>query len=273
MGAPTTSSAHSFDADAVRRQFLDGLMHQVGLGGTVCSVPGATVVGRDDRAGTGQVACYRVDRHLIVWADPAVVDHVPAVDHLTDSAGAPLPDDGVDTALRAAGFEFVAAGVMRTLVDVPDRPAALPHRFRLRPLDAAVPEHVAAIRSFIESSDPDELDLAGLADFGDFMDFDEIAINVVEDLEASAVPIVAYSSAMDWSWDPHFADIAVLVHPSARGLGLARTVAATTVNDLLDMDRLPLYRYRADNVASARVAAAVGFVPATTHTVHCRATS
>ena len=102
---------------------------------------------------------------------------------------------------------------------------------------------------------------------------DEIAINVVEDLEASAVPIVAYSSAMDWSWDPHFADIAVLVHPSVRGLGLARTVAATTVNDLLDMDRLPLYRYRADNVASARVAAAVGFVPATTHTVHCRATS
>ena len=75
---------------------------------------------------------------------------------------------------------------------------------------------------------------------------------------------------MDWPWDPLFADIAVLVAPTVRGLGLARAVTLTTVHGILDAGRLPLYRYRADNHASARVAAAVSFAPVTSLALHRR---
>ncbi|MFZ9629356.1 MAG: GNAT family N-acetyltransferase [Ilumatobacteraceae bacterium] len=262
MEAPTPTET--------RQRFLEGFAAQVGLERAVFASHGITVVGRDDRAGTGIAACYRVDQHLVVWADPAVVDALPTVE--LQGARGGLPDDGaLGNVLAAAGFEFVAGGVMCTLqTPVPTRPA-VPAPFEARRLHAEDDGDVIRVREFLEQCDPDELELAGLADFGDFTEYDEVAINVVVDTTARRSagldandPIVAYSSAMDWDWDPVFADIAVIVLGSQRGRGLARIVTTEAMADIHAMDRLPLYRFRADNVASAHLAAALGFAPVTT---------
>ena len=57
-------------ADTSRR-FLDGLAVAAGLGGVAdLDDPGTSVVGGDDRAGTGSLACYRTAHHLVVWGGP-----------------------------------------------------------------------------------------------------------------------------------------------------------------------------------------------------------
>jgi GNAT superfamily N-acetyltransferase len=54
-------------------------------------------------------------------------------------------------------------------------------------------------------------------------------------------------------------EISVGTEPRARGRGLARCLVAQAARHILDSGRIPTYLHTLDNVASARVAAAVGF--------------
>ena len=54
-------------------------------------------------------------------------------------------------------------------------------------------------------------------------------------------------------------ELAVVTEPRARGRGLARRLVAQAARRVLDEGRLPTYLHGRDNVASAKVADAVGF--------------
>ncbi len=54
-------------------------------------------------------------------------------------------------------------------------------------------------------------------------------------------------------------ELAVGTAPEARGRGLARRLVATAARRVLDEGAVPTYQHDADNLASARVADAVGF--------------
>ncbi len=54
-------------------------------------------------------------------------------------------------------------------------------------------------------------------------------------------------------------ELAVGTEPEARGRGLARRLVATAARRVLDEGAVPTYQHDVDNVASARVADAVGF--------------
>ena len=57
-------------------------------------------------------------------------------------------------------------------------------------------------------------------------------------------------------------ELAVGTDPAARGRGLARRLVATAARRVLAEGKVPTYQHDPDNAASARVAAAVGFLDA-----------
>lgn len=251
------------DASAWRRRFVDGFAGVLDLDPALIDRPGTSVLTRADRAGTGVVACYCVGRRLVLWADPAL-DGVLGDIRLA-SAGRSVADiDEVDALLADAGFVPVSRGEICVLDQRSPVPPP-PGPYTLRQLSADEPDHVDAIRAFVAGCDPAEVTAAGLDDLDDF---DEVAVNVIVDNGSGADAIVAYSSAMDWAWDPVFGDLAALVHVDHRRRGLAAVVVAAAIDDLLTLGRAPLYRYSTDNLASARLAAVLGFRPVARFTIH-----
>jgi GNAT superfamily N-acetyltransferase len=59
--------------------------------------------------------------------------------------------------------------------------------------------------------------------------------------------------------DPHGHELAVVTEPAARGTGIARRLVATAARRILDEGAAPTYLHDPANLASARVAEAVGF--------------
>lgn len=236
------------------QRFLDGLAATAGVDSALLDHAGTTVIGRDDRAGSGSLACYRAGEHLLVWADPAVVDRV------TDLSGPdPLTPEVLAARVRATGFEPMATVYSNLLDGESADPGPLPAGYRQRWLRDDDPETVPAVARFTSRCDPNEVEDADLEDLDDFS---EAAITVVVPDPAppdEPLHIVAYASGAPWTWDPGLADIGVLVHAARRRQGLARFVVAHTTRRLLEAGRAPLYRHEAKNLGSQATAAAIGF--------------
>jgi RimJ/RimL family protein N-acetyltransferase len=253
---------------STRARFLEGFAAQVGLTVGDLARPGVSIAPRADRAGSRAVACYRADRRLVLWCDPDVADRLASIGIGQDRAEtspateATVPDAGqLGQALAAAGFDAVAEGVMLVLGHQPPPVAKPTGPYDHRSLDADDPSDMAAIRAFVDRSDPDDVEAAALDEIDD--GFDEVAIEVLVDDGPQGNRLVAYASALAWDWDPGFADIGVLVDRSHRGRGLARFVAARSIEAQLAAGMLPLYRHETSNPASAAVARSLGFVPVT----------
>ncbi len=245
------------DLAANSARFLDGLASETALDRDRLDRPGTTVIGREDRAGSGALACYRAGAHLVIWGDPAVVDRVDALAGPDAMTGADLADS-----VGRAGFALHATVVSNMLASAPPSPSPAPAAYDHVWLDGDEPATLTAVRAFTERCDPDEVEAAALDELDEF---DEAAINVLtveppEDL----LHIVAYASAAAWEWDPTMADIGVLVDAGHRRRGLANLVVANTVARLLADGRLPFYRHAASNAGSASVAASNGFEPVAT---------
>jgi GNAT superfamily N-acetyltransferase len=251
--------------EEIRARYLDGLATEANVGRDALDQPGTTVVGRDDRAGSSAMVCYRTGDHLLVWADPAVVDQAIAAG--LEPGPAAITQDDLAGRAAAAGFEYRVTAVMQLLSGHPtaseEPPASIPgyHHRRL----GCEPSTVDAVRAFAEQCDPVDVEEAALDELDEF---DEAAINVLTPVTGDGpetnrdIPeILAYASAARWDWDETLADIGVLVHPDHRRRGLARFVVADTVRQLLSDGRIPLYRHDAANLGSAAVAAGAGFEP------------
>lgn len=247
---------HAFCFETDRQRFLTGFASQVGLTLDDLARPGVSLAPREDRVGSRAVACYRVDRRLVLWCDPDVADTLAGVGLVGEGADTAPAEPSLSATLAGAGFEPVAAGVMLLLASEPPT-TALPPGCHPRSLRADEPDDMAAIRAFVDRSDPDDVESAALDEIGD--GFDEIAIEVAVDDGPEGTHLVAYASAATWDWDPAFADIGTLVDPAYRGRGLARFVVARSIEAQLGAGRIPLYRHEGDNPASAAVARALGF--------------
>lgn len=66
------------------------------------------------------------------------------------------------------------------------------------------------------------------------------------------------SAGVNWR-SPRFAELYVYVDPAARGRGWGRSVVASAARDTLEAGLTPLYVVAEDNLASIRIAEAVGF--------------
>lgn len=249
-------STRAADPAIAERRFLDGLAAAACVDRARLDASGTTVVGRDDRAGSAALACYRTASHLLVWGDPAVVDRAEGL--ASDVAVSPAELGG---RLEAADFSFRTAVRCAVLSGPPTPPVPVPSGYDHRWLPGDDPATLPVVRSFTERCDPDDVAAAGLDELDEFA---EDAVNVVSAVtaaDASPPPVVAYASGAPWDWDPTFADIGVLVDGEHRRRGLAQLVVAHTVERLLGDGRLPLYRHEIDNAGSAAIALAVGFRP------------
>ena len=243
---------------ASRSRFLDGLAAAAGIDRQSLGHPGTTVVGEESRSGSGALACYRADRHLVIWCDPDVVDRVG---HLADPE-ATLDTTTLGDRVASAGFRPFASVVTNLLADSPPSPVEPGGRYHHHWLSADRADHVEAIQAFVARCNPDDVEAAGLDEIAD--GYAETAINVLTPLDVDGVSPVAYASASDWFWDETFADIGVLVHGGHRGAGLGRFVAASTVERLLAAGRIPQWRHATDNHGSRAIAAGLGFQPVVT---------
>jgi GNAT superfamily N-acetyltransferase len=239
-----------------KERFLEGLVAEAQIDTDLLNRAGTSIVGREERAGSGIVVCYWAGEHTLVWADPEVIDTLDAV--RDDGRSRTLAE--VTDSLTAAGFTLAETADMRVLSGDPTPPSRTPKGYDHRWLTMEDAD-VALVRAFADRSDPDEVEEAGLEDMDNF---DEAAINV---LTASDDPtgetLVAFGSACDWDWDPLFADIGVLVDPNHRQAGLGRFVVANTTKQLIVEGRIPLYRHAQSNLGSKGIAVGVGFETAT----------
>ncbi len=78
------------------------------------------------------------------------------------------------------------------------------------------------------------------------------------DRGAQALGPALATAGVNWR-SPDFADIYVKVEPQARGRDLGKSVVSALCTWLLEKGAVPLYTVAADNQASARLAASLGF--------------
>lgn len=244
--------------------FVEGLARQIGVGADRLAGAGTTVVSTDSRNGFDGFVGYRLHRHVVLWADPAVVDRLPSVPD-----DRPLSTAEIDRIATAAGFERSIGATMRLLPDgtaplgsAPDRhsdPGSGRFDELVLELPAAdAPGLVDRVRGLTARCDPGEVEEA---DLDDLDNFDEAAIAIVA--SGSGGPVAAYASACTWDWDPVLGDIGVLVDDRFRHRGLGRLVVARCSAGLLADGRIPLYRHDRANTGSARLAESLGFRPVT----------
>lgn len=245
------------DLGANQARFLDGLAAAALVDRELLDRPGTTVIGREDRAGSGALACYRAGPHLVVWCDPAVVDRAEAL-----AGSETRGEDEVAAVLDRAGVGLHASLINRMLAGPAPPPPPVPEGYTQVWLDWPGPSTLEVVRAFTERCDVDDVEAAGLDELDEF---DEAAINVLVPgpVGESADPadLVAYASASAWEWDAAMADIGVLIDVGHRRRGLANLVVASTVDRLLADGRVPFYRHLVTNRGSAAVAAGLGFAP------------
>jgi GNAT superfamily N-acetyltransferase len=246
--------------EQARDHFLTRLAGQVGLERHDLARAGTTVVGTDDRAGSAGVACYRADRHLLLWGDPAIVDRLAPLGH-DDTVRS---DDELAAHLHRAGFEGGGTATMHLLAGPPPAARQTDGTYRGHQLHVDRADDLALIRSLVERCDPEDVEEAELDDLDNLTDTN---ISVLTPDRPDGLP-VAYASAASWIWDHHYGDISVLVDPEHRRRGLGQWVTALTVADIVAEGRAPLYRHDDGNAGSRAVAEAVGFRPATWLSYH-----
>jgi RimJ/RimL family protein N-acetyltransferase len=256
---PRRRSAPLWGGGASER-FLAGLATQVGLDRADIGRPGTTVVSTGSRSGSSAVACYRADRRLLLWCDPAVTGRL---------AGLARDDRSLDEAdlieqLARIGFDHAGGAVMYLLAEPPMPAPVGDPSYRRHHLHAERPHDLALIRSLVDRCDPADVEEADLDDLDNLTD---TSIHVLTPERPDGEP-VAYASAAPWDWDSHFGDIAVLVDPEHRRRGLGARVTALTVNDLVASGRAPLYRHDVANAGSRAVAGALGFRPVASLSYH-----
>lgn len=240
-----------------KERFLEGLVAEAQIDAALLARAGTSVVGREERAGSGIVVCYWAGEHTLVWADPEVIEVLAS---LNDSGRARSLAEITDT-MTGAGFTLAETADMRVLEGDPERPSRTPRGYVHRWLSMADAD-VALVRAFAGRSDPDDVEEAGLEDMDDFA---ETAINVLTSSDdQTGETLLAYGSACDWDWDPLFGDIGVLVDPEHRKAGLGRFVVANTTAQLITEGRIPLYRHAQRNLGSKGIAVGLGFETATT---------
>ncbi|MEM8925509.1 MAG: GNAT family N-acetyltransferase [Actinomycetota bacterium] len=239
-------------------RFQAGFAARTGLDQEVLAEPGVSLLPRPDRAGSNAVFCYQVDRHRVLWCDPAVADQIETlVGEMTEAA-----DERWLHIPAGHGFQVMGANLMRVgaVRPWPGTGPTAPSPYLDRRLDAAHADTLPLVRTLTEVCDPQEVEDAALDELDEF---DELAINVLTAEQGDGSrPLLAYASAAPWEWDEAFADIGVLVHPEHRRRGLGHHVVARTVADLFDGGRLPLYRHDPANRGSAAIADGLGFVEA-----------
>lgn len=238
----------------VRQRFLSGLASAAGFDPGLLGRPGTVVVGGEDRAGSGAVACYEAGEQIVLWCDPELVS---SLDALAD------PDRGADIetvtqAAASSGLELKATADMRVLLGPPATLAPVPSAYTHRWLQGDRAEDLELVRAFADRSDPDDVEQAALDELDDFGQERGINVLVPSGTERSD-ELIAYASAIPWPWDEEFSDIGVLVDPDHRRQGLGTLVVGHTVAALQRENRLPLYRHEQRNAGSQRIAEAVGF--------------
>lgn len=238
------------ESEAVVAQFLRGFAAQVDVDPSLLNEPGVSLAPRPDRAESNSVAVYEVANRIVLWCDPAIADTLASLVATVDTVDMTT----WQAALGAAQFELAGSGRMRVAptVDWPLPDASQPYVDVH--LDAETAGTVDLVKGLTDQCDPEEVEDAALDELDDFA---EVAINVVT--AGDDPSLVAYASAELWDWDDTFADIGVLVHPDHRNRGLGVRVAGRTTRELLDSGRFPLYRHRAENAGSSRVAERLGF--------------
>lgn len=211
---------------------------------------GTSVIGREGRAGTGTATCYWARHHAVVWCDPVLEEGLATL-----TSNSVRSADEVGAVMTDLGLASLGEALMHGLDTLREPVGPPPAPYVGRALTNADVELVRAFTGRCEPSDVDDVLL------DDLDDFDEAGIRVAIDPTEGSDHIVAYASAMDWGWNPAFADIGVLVHGDHRRRGLARWVVHASTAALLEEGRLPLYRHDLDNLGSAAVARSVGFEP------------
>lgn len=219
--------------------------------------PGTTVTFRDDRAGTGQVAIYRVGAHTILWADPALEGQIDRFAHPAEALELVAARDQ----LLEQGYELLAGSLMRAqdttsaaaLVSTADALCDATPEFRSQWLADGDDEHLALIAELASKCTFDDLEQA---DMEDLDEFEGDPIHGIFDPDGA---LAALAYATPWDWDPLFCDVGVLVDPTYRNRRLGVRAIAGLAAAISGHGHIPLYRHEDENAGSAALATRLGF--------------
>lgn len=213
--------------------------------------PGRSLRPRPERAGTDVVTIYRLGEHVLVWSDPARVDDCARL-----LAGVPDTLDGgaVHDELALSGVDLGTNHLHLLAGPGPIDPGA-PDGLERRELRREDPADVALVAELLAATPDDDADEAEL----DVDDLDPLLVGLID-----GGVLVAEAGWRPFDLADRFADIGVLVRPSARGRGLAPVVVAAACAAAIRDGRAPLYRCDVTNPGSLATARRVGFVAVAT---------
>ena len=228
-------------------RFRAAIAGAVGIDSGQFERAGTTVVSSEDRRDTRLASAYAIGAHVIVWCDPAVT---AAVSGLASDSTA-LDITGMESWAAGHGAEYLG-GAWSHLIE----PAVLPvlrvpegaswvHLDRERASDREM------IGELIDVSDPDDADAAEL-------ELDDLDPRIIGLLDGDG-RLAACAGERPWDVDESFADIGVLVRADRRKLGWGATAVAAVCREVLDEDRIPLYRCNWDSPGSRGLALGLGF--------------
>jgi RimJ/RimL family protein N-acetyltransferase len=216
----------------------DGWSRQLQVPVSLLAEPGLHVVPREDARG---VVVLELGRVVVVTAPP------PMTERLGELGAGRLADiDAVVTATGDPSARPIGVATLsyadRDTLAVPD-PATLPG-----PVTPPRPAGAADVAALLAATAPDEGDESGVVDMPTSW--------LLPFPDGSPAAAAGYAS-----WHDRIAQIGVLVHPAARGRGLASRVAAVAAGAALDAGLVPQWRCREGNAPSSRVAQRLGFLP------------
>lgn len=109
------------------------------------------------------------------------------------------------------------------------------------------PEDATSVSALLASCPPVDLALA--------------KVNLTDPMAFGLFEPELVAMATFWFWGPDVADVGVLVGPQGRGRGAGRAVVTSLIGAGLRIGKAIQYRHVPSNLASARLGAALGFVP------------
>lgn len=232
----------------IQRRFRSRLAAAMGIDPSLFQKPGTIVAASPDREGSRLVSAFAVAEATILWCDPLVADRVAS---LSDE-GQSFPIGEMEAWASAHGAEYV--GGARSHLIGPELLASPPLApgYRRRFLDGDDPGDLAVLTGLLEECDEDDVDAIDL----DLDDLDRLLIGVFD----AGGHMAGMASERPWDHDGAFADIAVLVHPGHRRLGIGAAAVARVCDEDFALGRMPLYRCNWDREASRRLALSLGFI-------------